>query len=125
MNKIPIIGITTDYQEKVNSYSKYPWFALRRHYTECLEIFNYAIKQIEVRSSILEASKYEYIWSVDTLNDWVSSGIPFREAYQNMANAQQIMDLVHCGQLMPLVLLILHSLRHQPVWAFRWLRLFV
>ena len=40
MNKIPIIGITTDYQEKVNSYSKYPWFALRRHYTECLEIFN-------------------------------------------------------------------------------------
>ena len=40
MNKIPIIGITTDYQEKVNSYSRYPWFALRRHYTECLEIFN-------------------------------------------------------------------------------------
>jgi putative glutamine amidotransferase len=39
MNRTPIIGITTDYQEKVNSYSKYPWFALRRHYTECLEIF--------------------------------------------------------------------------------------
>ena len=56
-------------------------------FKECLEIFNYAIKQIEVRSSILEASKYEYIWSVDTLNDWVSSGIPFREAYQNMAKS--------------------------------------
>ena len=40
MDKSPIIGITTDYQEKVNSYSKYPWFALRRHYIECLEIFN-------------------------------------------------------------------------------------
>lgn len=56
-------------------------------FKECLEIFNYAVKQIEVRSSILEASKYEYIWSVDTLNDWVSSGIPFREAYQNMAKS--------------------------------------
>jgi len=34
----PIIGITADYQEKVNCYSKYPWFALRKHYTSCLEI---------------------------------------------------------------------------------------
>ena len=40
MNRVPVIGITTDYQEKVNSYSRYPWFALRRHYTECLEIFD-------------------------------------------------------------------------------------
>ena len=40
MNRTPIIGITTDYQEKVNSYSKYPWFALRRHYVECLEIYD-------------------------------------------------------------------------------------
>ena len=38
MHKKPIIGITTDYQENVNSYSKYPWFALRRHYSQCLEI---------------------------------------------------------------------------------------
>tara|TARA_B100000965_G_scaffold118213_1_gene97542 strand:+ start:2192 stop:2902 length:711 start_codon:yes stop_codon:yes gene_type:complete len=34
----PIIGITADYQEEVNCYSKYPWFALRKHYTYCLEI---------------------------------------------------------------------------------------
>ena len=39
MHKYPIIGITADYQEKVNCYSKYPWFALRKHYTRCLEIF--------------------------------------------------------------------------------------
>tara|TARA_B100001059_G_scaffold127461_1_gene127351 strand:+ start:605 stop:1312 length:708 start_codon:yes stop_codon:yes gene_type:complete len=36
----PIIGITADYQEKVNCYSKYPWFALRRHYASCLEILD-------------------------------------------------------------------------------------
>ena len=40
MRKHPIIGITADYQEEVNCYSKYPWFALRRHYSECLEIFD-------------------------------------------------------------------------------------
>ena len=37
MSYHPIIGITADYQEKVNCYSKYPWFALRKHYTSCLE----------------------------------------------------------------------------------------
>ena len=37
MSNHPIIGITADYQEKVNCYSKYPWFALRKHYTSCLE----------------------------------------------------------------------------------------
>ena len=42
MQNNPVIGITVDYQEKVNSYSKYPWFALRRHYTQCLEIFDCA-----------------------------------------------------------------------------------
>ena len=39
MRTNPIIGITTDYQEKGGNYSKYPWFALRRHYSQCLEIF--------------------------------------------------------------------------------------
>ena len=38
MSYHPIIGITADYQEKVNCYSRYPWFALRKHYTSCLEI---------------------------------------------------------------------------------------
>ena len=38
MSNHPIIGITADYQEKVNCYSNYPWFALRKHYTSCLEI---------------------------------------------------------------------------------------
>ena len=38
MSNHPIIGITADYQEKVNCYSKYPWFAIREHYTSCLEI---------------------------------------------------------------------------------------
>ena len=39
MTRLPIIGITTDYKEKENTYSKYPWFALRRHYSDCLHKF--------------------------------------------------------------------------------------
>jgi Predicted glutamine amidotransferases len=37
--RTPVIGITADYKEKENTYSKYPWFALRRHYSDCLYKF--------------------------------------------------------------------------------------
>ncbi len=39
MNKYnkPIIGITTDYENKNQSYSKYPWFAIRENYIKSFE----------------------------------------------------------------------------------------
>ena len=39
MNKYnkPIIGITTDYENKNQSYSKYPWFAIRENYIKSCE----------------------------------------------------------------------------------------
>ena len=39
LNKKPIIGITTDYQDKDHCYSKFPWFALRRNYVQSIEQF--------------------------------------------------------------------------------------
>lgn len=33
----PIIGITTDYEEKNKSYSQYPWFAIRENYIKSCE----------------------------------------------------------------------------------------
>lgn len=39
INKKPIIGITTDYQEKDHCYSKFPWYALRRNYVQSIEQF--------------------------------------------------------------------------------------
>ena len=50
----------------------------------CLEMMHTSLQQIEVKKDILEDSKYDYLFSVDTLNEMVMNGIPFRDAYKKM-----------------------------------------
>jgi argininosuccinate lyase len=50
----------------------------------CLEMMHFSLSKIEVRKNITDDSKYDYLFSVDSLNEWVKQGIPFREAYQKM-----------------------------------------
>jgi len=50
----------------------------------CLEILTFSLKEIRVNDSILEDSKYDYLFSVDTLNELVQNGMPFRDAYKKM-----------------------------------------
>jgi argininosuccinate lyase len=50
----------------------------------CLEMMHFSLSKIEVRKNITDDSKYDYLFSVDTLNEWVKQGIPFREAYKKM-----------------------------------------
>ncbi|XLS28724.1 argininosuccinate lyase [Flavobacteriaceae bacterium M23B6Z8] len=50
----------------------------------CLEMAAFSLKEIKVNTAILEDSKYDYLFSVDTLNDLVLQGMPFREAYKKM-----------------------------------------
>ncbi|MCK0188875.1 argininosuccinate lyase [Arenibacter sp. F20364] len=50
----------------------------------CLEIMTFSLKEIRVNESILEDPKYDYLFSVDTLNELVLSGMPFRDAYKKM-----------------------------------------
>ena len=67
----------------------------------CLEMMRFSLSKIEVRKNITEDSKYDYLFSVDTLNEWVKQGMPFREAYQKMGkeiasgNYQPKRDLDH------------------------------
>jgi len=49
----------------------------------CLEMMCFSLKSIEVLDQS-HNEKYEYMYSVDTLNEWVKEGMPFREAYQKM-----------------------------------------
>ena len=49
----------------------------------CLEMMCFSLKSIEVVDQS-HNEKYEYMYSVDTLNEWVKEGMPFREAYQKM-----------------------------------------
>jgi len=51
---------------------------------DILDIFNYAIQQIEVRHIDLNDDKYKYLFTVDNINNLVEDGMSFREAYQQI-----------------------------------------
>ena len=50
----------------------------------CLDMFTSSLKEIQIREDILEDPKYQYIFSVDTINELVKEGMPFRDAYKKM-----------------------------------------
>lgn len=49
---------------------------------DVLDIFNYSIKQIIPKKIDLNDNKYQYLFTVDSINNLVVSGMSFREAYQ-------------------------------------------
>ena len=49
---------------------------------DILDVFNYAIQQIVVEEIDLNDEKYHYLFTVDNINDLVSQGMSFRDAYQ-------------------------------------------
>jgi len=52
-----------------------------------LDMMIFSIQNILVKEHILEDKKYDYLYSVETLNQKVLSGIPFREAYKQIGEA--------------------------------------
>jgi argininosuccinate lyase len=50
----------------------------------CIEILTFSLKEVRVNENILDDPKYDYLFSVDTLNELVLSGVPFRDAYKKM-----------------------------------------
>lgn len=54
----------------------------------CMHLAEKVLLHIKIRGDILEDQAYKYISSVDKVNQMVLSGVPFRDAYQ--AVAQQI-----------------------------------
>ena len=48
----------------------------------CLEMATYSLKNIKVKTDIVEDEKYDYLFSVEEVNKLVQKGIPFREAYK-------------------------------------------
>jgi argininosuccinate lyase len=53
----------------------------------CLEILIFSLPQIKVKKNITDQEKYDYIFSVDTLNQEVLAGKPFRDAYRELGHA--------------------------------------
>jgi argininosuccinate lyase len=49
---------------------------------ECLEMTAYMLQHIDIKNDILKDKKYDYLFSVEVVNDLALKGIPFREAYK-------------------------------------------
>lgn len=50
----------------------------------CLEMMTFSLKDVRVNSNILDDPMYDYLFSVDTLNQFVLGGMPFRDAYKQI-----------------------------------------
>jgi len=48
----------------------------------CLEMMAFSIKEVQPNENILDDKKYDYLFTVDALNELVTSGVPFRDAYK-------------------------------------------
>lgn len=53
----------------------------------CMQLTVLMLSNIEIKENILADPKYKYLFSVEAVNELVNSGIPFREAYQQVGNA--------------------------------------
>lgn len=54
---------------------------------ECLQMMHLMLSNVKVNTSILDDPKYDYLFSVEVVNNEVLQGIPFREAYKNIGLA--------------------------------------
>lgn len=54
---------------------------------DCLEIATFMLQHIDINAHILEDKKYDYLFSVEVVNNEVLKGIPFRDAYKNIGIA--------------------------------------
>ncbi|MEQ8336926.1 MAG: lyase family protein, partial [Cyclobacteriaceae bacterium] len=51
---------------------------------ECLEILNFSLSQIIVSEDIINDPKYDYLFTVELVNELVLGGMPFRDAYKEV-----------------------------------------
>ncbi|WP_343571367.1 argininosuccinate lyase [Sphingobacterium sp. Lzh-3] len=51
---------------------------------ECLEMAAFMLENISVKDNILDDPKYDYLFSVEVVNNEVLKGVPFREAYRTI-----------------------------------------
>jgi len=52
----------------------------------CLEMMHYVVEHMEVTKDILNDDTYQYIYSVEEVNKKVQEGVPFRDAYREVAS---------------------------------------
>ena len=87
--------------------SKGPIIEAINELKSCLDLFVFTLQKISVKENILDDPKYQYVFSVETLNEWVKQGMPFRDAYKKMGDdiakqkyiPKKTLDHTHLGSL--------------------------
>ncbi len=51
---------------------------------DCLEIANFALSQVKVKEDIISDPRYDYLFTVELVNELVLEGVPFRDAYKEV-----------------------------------------
>ncbi|MEM9916559.1 MAG: argininosuccinate lyase [Bacteroidota bacterium] len=62
-------------------------FPALQHLKDCLRIATMAIKEIQINERLLDDPKYQYLFTVEAVNEEVLKGTPFRAAYQQIGQA--------------------------------------
>ena len=52
--------------------------------TDCLFMTETVLKEIQLNTDILSDKRYNYLFTVEDVNDMVAAGVPFREAYKTI-----------------------------------------
>lgn len=58
------------------------FFPAFKELNDCLCMAGAVLKEIQLNKNILEDKRYNYLFTVEDVNDMVSDGVPFREAYR-------------------------------------------
>jgi argininosuccinate lyase len=65
----------------------------------CLEMMHFMLSNITVKTNLLADDKYKYIFSVEEVNRLVVTGVPFRDAYQQVGLAIENGTFNYSGSL--------------------------
>jgi len=66
---------------------------------DCLQMTHLMMAELQVKDNVIEEERYRYIFSVEVLNQLVLDGVPFREAYQQVAAQIEQGDFRFSGTL--------------------------
>jgi argininosuccinate lyase len=62
-------------------------FPAFQHMKDCLAMVHLMLSNVTVKEDLLEDEKYKYLFSVEEVNKLVISGVPFRDAYQQVGRS--------------------------------------
>jgi len=74
-------------------------FPALKNIKNCLRLATHCLSEIKVSKDILADEKYKYLYTVEKVNELVKTGVPFREAYQQIGGEIEKGNFEYSGAL--------------------------